>query len=77
MRWKRGWSGTAYCVVKGSITVDGVSLTTVADLAEDAFAVALIPHTLSETTLADVAVGRYVNIEVDVLAKYVEKLITR
>jgi riboflavin synthase len=63
-----------YCVEKGSITVDGVSLT-VAELLEDAFAVALVPHTLSATTLRDLAPGQAVNLEVDVLAKYVERLL--
>ena len=63
-----------YCVEKGSITVDGVSLT-VAELLEDAFAVALVPHTLSATTLGDLVPGRPVNLEVDVLAKYVERLV--
>jgi riboflavin synthase alpha subunit len=64
-----------YCVEKGSITVDGVSLT-IADLADDAFAVALIPHTLAETTLSALELGDQVNLEVDVLAKYVERLLT-
>ena len=63
-----------YCVEKGSITVEGVSLT-VAELAENAFAVALIPHTLAETTLSELAPGREVNLEVDVLAKYAERLL--
>ena len=63
-----------YCVEKGSITVDGVSLT-VAELLEDAFAVALVPHTLGATTLRDLAPGRPVNLEADVLAKYVERLV--
>jgi riboflavin synthase len=62
-----------YCVEKGSITVDGVSLT-IAELADDAFAVALVPHTLEVTTLGDLGTGDQVNLEVDVLAKYVEKL---
>jgi riboflavin synthase len=65
-----------YCVEKGSITVDGVSLT-IAELAEDAFAVALIPHTLDATTLSDLRPGQAVNLETDVLAKYVEKLTAR
>jgi len=65
-----------YCVEKGSITVDGVSLT-IAELAADAFAVALIPHTLTATTLSDLQPGQRVNLEVDVLAKYVERLISR
>jgi riboflavin synthase len=63
-----------YCVEKGSITVDGVSLT-VADLDDGAFAVALVPHTLAATTLGSLAPGRRVNLEVDVLAKYVERLL--
>jgi riboflavin synthase len=65
-----------YCVEKGSITVDGVSLT-VAELADDAFAVALVPHTLEATTLSDLRPEQHVNLEVDVLAKYVERLISR
>ena len=64
-----------YCVEKGSITVDGVSLT-IAALHEDAFEVALIPHTLEETTLATIVPGQRVNLEVDVLAKYVERLLS-
>ena len=63
-----------YLVEKGSVTVDGVSLT-VARLEEDVFAVALIPHTLSVTTLGALAPGAQVNLEVDVLAKYVERLV--
>jgi riboflavin synthase len=62
-----------YCVEKGSIAVDGVSLT-IADLDEDGFAVALVPHTLEVTTLGTAAAGDEVNLETDVLAKYVEKL---
>jgi riboflavin synthase len=65
-----------YCVEKGSITVQGVSLT-IAELANDAFAVALIPHTLAETTFGSVSPGDRVNLEVDVLAKYVERLLAR
>jgi len=63
-----------YCVEKGSITVDGVSLT-VAALDEQGFAVALVPHTLEATTLGELEPGDPVNLEVDVLAKYVEKLL--
>jgi len=63
-----------YCVEKGSIAVDGVSLT-LAELADDAFAVALVPHTLEATTLSALTPGREVNLEVDVLAKYVERLL--
>ena len=65
-----------YVVEKGSIAVDGVSLT-VAGLDDEGFAVALIPHTLAETTLGDFAPGRTVNLEADVLAKYVERLLPR
>lgn len=64
-----------YCVEKGSIAVDGVSLT-VAALDGDGFAVALIPHTLAVTTLGALTAGDPVNLEVDVLAKYVERLVT-
>jgi riboflavin synthase len=63
-----------YLVEKGSVCVDGVSLT-VAGLDGDAFSVALIPHTLSVTTLGSARVGDPVNLEVDVIAKYVEALI--
>jgi riboflavin synthase len=62
-----------YCVEKGSIAVDGVSLT-VAGLDDDGFAVALVPHTLEATTLGKAASGDAVNLEADVLAKYVERL---
>lgn len=64
-----------YCVEKGSVAVDGVSLT-VADLDDAGFAVALIPHTLAATTLGELAPGDEVNLEVDILAKYVERLVT-
>jgi riboflavin synthase len=63
-----------YVVEKGSIAVDGVSLT-VSALADDAFSVSLIPETLERTNLGAAAPGRPVNLEVDVLAKYVEKLV--
>ena len=63
-----------YCVEKGSVAVQGVALT-IAELAEDAFAVALIPYTLRETTLGSLEPGDPVNLEVDVLAKYVERLL--
>jgi riboflavin synthase len=62
-------------VEKGSIAVDGVSLT-VAEVDDEGFVVALIPETLERTTLGAFAPGRVVNLEVDVLAKYVEKLKT-
>jgi riboflavin synthase len=63
-----------YVVEKGSITVDGVSLT-VAAIDERGFAVALVPHTLEITTLGALEVGARVNLEVDILAKYVERLL--
>ncbi|GGB67907.1 riboflavin synthase subunit alpha [Knoellia flava TL1] len=63
-----------YVVEKGSITVDGVSLT-VSDVTERTFSVSLIPTTLALTTLGSKAVGDTVNLEVDVLAKYVERLL--
>jgi riboflavin synthase len=62
-----------YVVEKGSITVDGVSLT-VAGVSDDAFTVALIPTTLTHTTLGSLRPGDTVNVEVDVVAKYVERL---
>jgi len=62
-------------VEKGSIAVDGTSLT-VAQVDGDGFAVALIPHTLAETTLGALAAGDEVNLETDVLAKYVARLVT-
>jgi riboflavin synthase len=65
-----------YCVEKGSITVDGVSLT-ISAVDDAGFAVALIPHTLAETTLGELEDGDAVNLETDVIAKYVEKLLPR
>jgi riboflavin synthase alpha subunit len=65
-----------YVVEKGSITVEGVSLT-VAALDEGGLTVALIPHTLAVTTLGTLAEGAVVNLEVDVLARYVERLLPR
>lgn len=63
-----------YVVEKGSITVDGISLT-VSDLGDDWFEVSLIPTTLALTTLGRAPVGATVNLEVDVIAKYVERLL--
>jgi len=65
-----------YCVDKGSIAVDGVSLT-IAGLTEEAFEVALVRHTLDATTLGSLQAQDEVNLEVDVLAKYVERLAAR
>jgi riboflavin synthase len=64
-----------YCVEKGSVTVDGVSLT-VAELSDDAFGVALVPHTIEATTLSALRPGQSVNLEADVLAKYVDRLLS-
>lgn len=63
-----------YVVEKGSITVDGISLT-VSGLGPDWFEVSLIPTTLQLTTLGTAPVGTPVNLEVDVIAKYVERLL--
>jgi riboflavin synthase len=61
-------------VEKGSITVDGISLTVV-DVLDDGFTVAVIPHTLDVTNLGSKGPGSTVNLEVDVTAKYVERLL--
>ena len=63
-----------YVVEKGSITVDGISLTVV-DVFDDGFTVAIIPHTEAATTLSSKGPGGLVNLEVDVTAKHIEKLI--
>ena len=65
-----------YCVEKGSIAVEGVSLT-IAGLSDDSFTVALVPHTRAVTTLGGLGAGDEVNIEVDLLAKHVERLLER
>jgi riboflavin synthase len=62
-----------YLVHKGSIAIDGISLT-IAEVKDDSFAVWLIPHTLEVTNLKQHAVGSAVNLEFDLLGKYVEKL---
>ena len=63
-----------YLVPKGSVAVDGVSLT-IAQIRGDNFAVSIVPHTEQSTTLADKPIGARVNIEADMLAKYVERLV--
>jgi riboflavin synthase len=63
-----------YMVAKGSVTLDGVSLTLV-EVGSTSFQVALIPHTMAETTLGALAVGSEVNVEVDIVAKYVERFV--
>lgn len=74
MRFRMDDSLLRYIVEKGSITVDGISLT-VAALHDDGFGVAVIPHTLVVTTLGSLQPGDPINLEVDVLAKYVERLL--
>ena len=64
-----------YIAFKGSIAVDGISLT-IADLLDESFTIAIIPHTLQHTNLSQVRPGSRVNLEVDVLARYVERLMT-
>lgn len=78
---RRVWFGAPdellhYMVPKGSVTLDGVSLTIV-EVGRTSFQVALIPHTLEVTTLGRLDVGTQVNVEVDVLAKYVERLMNK
>ncbi|HCG8444147.1 TPA: riboflavin synthase [Vibrio parahaemolyticus] len=63
-----------YVAEKGSITVDGISLT-VNDLRKNAFKLTIVPHTCEETTIDQFQVGRKVNLEVDVLARYMERLL--
>ncbi|MDA9557923.1 riboflavin synthase [Vibrio sp.] len=63
-----------YVAEKGSITIDGISLT-VNDLRKDAFKLTIVPHTTEETTIDLFHVGRKVNLEVDVLARYMERLL--
>lgn len=65
---------TRQMVSKGSVTVDGISLTVV-DVEEERFSVALIPHTLEVTTLGNRQVGDTVNIETDIIGKYMEKML--
>ncbi|CAH0540994.1 riboflavin synthase [Vibrio marisflavi] len=65
---------TKYVAEKGSITVDGISLTINA-LSKSSFKLTIVPHTSSETTISDFQLGRRVNIEVDLLARYMERLL--
>ncbi|ADH85973.1 riboflavin synthase [Desulfurivibrio alkaliphilus] len=64
-----------YIIAKGSVALDGISLT-VNEVDEERFSVSIIPHTLEITTLGEVAVGDGVNLEVDLIGKYVEKLLS-
>lgn len=74
LRVKAGPEVMAYLVEKGSVTVDGVSLTVVSVL-DDSFTVAVIPHTMEVTTLGRRKPGDLVNLEVDLIAKYTERLL--
>lgn len=65
-----------YVVEKGSIAIDGISLT-VAKVQEDSFSVSIIPHTISQTILGERKTGDLVNLETDIIGKYVEKMLTR
>lgn len=73
-RWSCARESMRYVIEKGSIAVDGVSLTVVAP-DEESFAAALIPETLSRTNLGSMRVGTEVNLEFDVMAKYAEKIL--
>ena len=64
-----------HVILKGSIAIDGISLT-VARLTDDAFSVSVIPHTRAETNLAQKRVGDEVNLETDVIGKYVDRLLS-
>jgi riboflavin synthase len=65
-----------YCVIKGSITLDGISLT-ISGLGEDYFEVTIIPHTLEVKSMSELQVGDSVNLEADVISKYVESHVQR
>ena len=65
-----------YVVFKGSIAVNGISLT-VAEIRDESFAVWIIPHTFSATNLREIQAGDLVNLEFDLLAKYVERLLQK
>ncbi len=74
LRMSHSQADDRYIVEKGSITLDGISLT-VAEVHDGAFAVWLIPHTLEVTQLSERKVGDLINLEYDMLAKYVEKIL--
>lgn len=74
MKFEVPKENTKYIVRKGSITVNGISLT-VAKIYNNIFEIAVIPHTYTNTNLQDLKIGDFVNIETDILAKYVEKIL--
>jgi riboflavin synthase len=74
LRFRAPGNVQRYLIEKGSVTVAGVSLT-VAVLHADGFAVAIVPHTLQLTTFRTLAVGDSVNLEADMIARYVERLV--
>jgi riboflavin synthase len=74
LRFRAPGNVQCYLIEKGSVTVAGVSLT-VAELYDDGFAVAIVPHTLQVTTFGTLAVGDSVNLEADMIARYVERLL--
>lgn len=61
-----------YCILEGSITIDGVSLT-ISAIQEEQISINIIPHTWAKTTIGDYQIGQFVNVEVDIIAKYMEK----
>ena len=65
-----------YIAEKGSITIDGVSLT-VNSLTDDSFRLTIVPHTTEKTVISDYQIGTKINIEVDVMARYIERLLTK
>src|SRR5699024_3610968 len=63
-----------YMIAKGSITIDGISLTAL-DVTSRSYTVSIIPHTLDHTTLKDRKIGEQVNLECDMIGKYIEKFV--
>lgn len=70
------WEILRYIIIKGSITIDGISLT-VAKVDENGFAVSIIPHTGKETTLLQKSIGDIVNLENDIVGKYIEQFLSK
>lgn len=74
LQFKMAHDSMRYLVAKGSVAIDGISLT-VNSVTADGFSVAVIPHTLSKTTLAAISPGEVANIETDIIGKYIERLL--